>query len=88
MLFESKDFANFAPLKNMERRNLYIISDSITSSNAMSNKEHKEMVDRIIEGLKIAEQEMLKEKAKNGENVIVCESDGIIRSRPASYYLR
>ena len=54
----------------------------------MSNKEHKEMVDRIIEGLKIAEQEMLKEKAKNGENVIVCESDGIIRSRPASYYLR
>lgn len=53
----------------------------------MSDKEYSENVSRIIEGLKIAELEMLKSKVKNGENVIVCDQDGVIRSRPASYYL-
>lgn len=31
----------------------------------MTEKEHKEMIDKIVYGLKIAERKMLEEKAKN-----------------------
>lgn len=53
----------------------------------MSKQEHKEMTDRIIYGLQVAEREMLEEKARRGENVIVCDDKGVIRSVPASQYL-
>ena len=53
----------------------------------MTEKEHKEMIDKIVYGLKIAEREMLEEKAKNNEDIIVCGDDGVIRSVPAKNYL-
>lgn len=53
----------------------------------MSQQEHKKMVDRIIRGLEVAEREMLEEKARRGENVIVSDSNGVIRSVPAATYL-
>lgn len=53
----------------------------------MTEKEHKEMIDKIVYGLKIAEREMLEEKARNNEDLIVCENDGIIRRVPAKNYL-
>jgi hypothetical protein len=53
----------------------------------MSNQEHREMVDRIVYGLQVAEREMLEEKARRGENVIVCDDSGTIRSVPAADYL-
>ena len=45
----------------------------------MSNAEHKQMVEKITRGLEIAEREMLEEKAKNNEDVIVCGDDNVIR---------
>ncbi len=45
------------------------------------------MIDRIIFGLQVAEREMLEEKARRGENVIVCDDNGVIQSIPASQYL-
>ena len=45
------------------------------------------MTDRIIYGLQVAEREMLEEKARRGEDVIVCDENGVIRSVPASQYL-
>lgn len=53
----------------------------------MSNTEHKQMIKRIVDGLKIAEREMLEEKAKNNEDVIVCGDDNIIRRIPARNFL-
>ena len=53
----------------------------------MTEKEHNEMIDKIVYGLKIAEREMLEEKAKNNEDLIVCGSDGVIRRVPAKNYL-
>lgn len=46
------------------------------------------MVDRIVYGLEIAERRMLEEKARNGECVIVSDSNGIIHHVPASQYLK
>jgi len=45
------------------------------------------MTERIIYGLQVAEREMLEEKARRGENVIVCDDNGVIRSVPAKEYL-
>ena len=53
----------------------------------MSNAEHQQMVERIMHGLEIAEREMLEEKAKNNENVIVCGDDNVIRHIPAKNFL-
>ena len=53
----------------------------------MSNVEHRQMIEKIIYGLKIAEREMLEEKARNNEDVIVCGSDNVIRHIPAKYFL-
>ncbi len=53
----------------------------------MPNKEYQETLDKIVRGLKFAEREMLETKAKNGENVIVCQKDGVIRSIPTSHFL-
>lgn len=54
----------------------------------MSEKEYNELNDKIIRGLEIAEDEMLKAKARQDENVIVRSSNGEIRSIPAREFLR
>ena len=53
----------------------------------MSKTEHNQMIKKIVSGLKIAEREMLEEKAKNNEDVIVCGDDNIIRHIPAHNFL-
>ena len=53
----------------------------------MPTKKYQESMDRIVRGLELAEREMLEAKAKNEENVIVCQEDGVIRSIPASKFL-
>ena len=53
----------------------------------MSSSEHNQMIDIIERGLEIAEREMLEEKAKNNEDVIVCGDDNVIRHIPAKYFL-
>lgn len=45
------------------------------------------MIDIIERGLEIAEREMLEEKAKNNEDVIVCGDDNVIRHIPAKNFL-
>lgn len=44
-------------------------------------------MEKIVRGLEMAEREMLEAKAKNNEDVIVCQEDGVIRSIPASHFL-
>ncbi len=53
----------------------------------MSSSEHNQMIDKIERGLEIAEREMLEEKAKNNEDVIVCGEDNVIRHIPAKNFL-
>lgn len=53
----------------------------------MSNAEHRQMIEKIAYGLEVAEREMLEEKARNNEDVIVCGDDNIIRHIPAKYFL-
>ena len=53
----------------------------------MSTKEYQKSMDKIVRGLEMAEREMLETKAKNNEDVIVCQEDGVIRSIPASHFL-
>ena len=53
----------------------------------MTTKEHQELIEKIVNGLKIAEREMLEEKAKNNEDVIVCGDDNIIRHILAQFFL-
>jgi hypothetical protein len=53
----------------------------------MSSTEHKQIVEKITHGLEIAEHEMLNEKARNNEDVIVCGSDNVIRHIPAKNFL-
>ena len=55
----------------------------------MSSAEHNQMVETITRGLEIAEREMLEEKARNNEDVIVCgDDDDIIRHIPAKNFLQ
>ena len=53
----------------------------------MSSVEHNQMVEKIVHGLEIAEREMLEEKARNNEDVIVCGDDNVIRHIPAKHFL-
>ena len=53
----------------------------------MSEAEHHKLKEKIVYGLKIAEREMLEEKARNNENVIVCGDDNVIRHIPARNFL-
>ena len=53
----------------------------------MSSTENKQMVEKITNGLKIAEREMLEEKVRNNEDVIVCGDDNVIRHIPAKKFL-
>ena len=52
----------------------------------MSSTEHKQMVEKIVQGLEIAEREMLEEKVRNSEDVIVCGDDNVIRHIPAKNF--
>ena len=45
------------------------------------------MVERLTRGLEIAEREMLEEKARNNEDVIICGVDNVIRRIPAKHFL-
>ncbi len=53
----------------------------------MSSAEHHQMIEIITYGLKVAEREMLEEKARNNEDVIVCGDDNVIRHIPAKSFL-
>lgn len=53
----------------------------------MSEQEFNELNDTIIKGLEIAENEMLAEKARRGENVIIGSCNSDIRSVPANQFL-
>ena len=53
----------------------------------MSSAEHQHMIEKIENGLKRAEREMLEEKARNNEDVIVCGDDNVIRHIPAKNFL-
>lgn len=50
---------------------------------AMSNKEMRELSEKINRGLEIAEKRMLQEKALKGQDVIVCDAENNIRRIPA-----
>jgi hypothetical protein len=49
----------------------------------MSNKEVQELAERLRDGLAIAEQRMLEEKALRGQDVIVCDDNDNIQRIPA-----
>lgn len=49
----------------------------------MSEKEILEFSEKIQEGLNLAERRMLEEKALRGQDVIVCNNEGIIQRIPA-----
>lgn len=53
----------------------------------MSSTEYAQMVEKITRGLEIAEREMLEEKSRNNEDVIVCDNDNVIRHIPAKRFL-
>ena len=49
----------------------------------MSEKEIFELLAKIDKGLQLAEKRMLEEKALHGQDIIVCNDDGIIQHIPA-----
>ena len=49
----------------------------------MSNKEVQELAERLRDGLAIAEQRMLEEKALRNQDVIVCDENDNIQRIPA-----
>ena len=53
----------------------------------MSNKEVQDLAERLRDGLAIAEQKMLEEKAVRGQDVIVCDDNDNIQRIPAKELL-
>ena len=49
----------------------------------MTEQEIMELEEKIWKGLQLAEKRMLEEKALHGEDIIVCNDDGIIQRIPA-----
>ena len=49
----------------------------------MSNKEVQDLAERLRDGLAIAEQRMLEEKALRNQDVIVCDENDNIQRIPA-----
>lgn len=49
----------------------------------MSNKEVQDLAERLRDGLAIAEQKMLEEKALRNQDVIVCDDNDNIQRIPA-----
>ena len=53
----------------------------------MSNKEVQDLAERLRDGLAIAEQRMLEEKALRNQDVIVCDENDNIQRIPAKELL-
>lgn len=53
-------------------------------SKAMSNKEAQEFFHKLDNGLALAEQEMLRDKASRGESIVYSDKDGNIKHALAS----
>ena len=53
----------------------------------MSNKEVQELAEKLRDGLAVAEQRMLEEKALRDQDVIVCDDNDNIQRIPASQLL-
>ena len=66
----------------MQRRLFATIHCSIKFK-TMSNKEVQELAEKLREGLAIAEQRMLEEKALRNQDVIVCDDNDNIQRIPA-----
>lgn len=49
----------------------------------MSDKDILEFSQKLQQGLDLAERRMLEEKALRGQDIIVCNDDGIIQRIPA-----
>ena len=49
----------------------------------MSNKDLQEFGEKLQYGLALAERRMLEEKALHGQDIVVCDSQGIIHRIPA-----
>lgn len=54
----------------------------------MSKAGHHKLIEKIVYGLKIAEREILEEKARNNEDVIVCGDDNVICHIPTQNFCR
>lgn len=54
----------------------------------MSNKEIKELSEKLRYGLEIAERRMLEEKALKGQCIVVCDSDNNIQYIPAKQAIK
>ena len=52
----------------------------------MSSTERNQVREKITRGVEIAGREMLKQKARNNEDVIVCGDDNVIRHIPAKNF--
>jgi hypothetical protein len=53
----------------------------------MSNKEVQELAEKLRDGLAVAEQRMLEEKALRDQDVIVCDDNDNIQRIPAKELL-
>ena len=73
--------------EDKSKKQKYETTSYINLLKNMSNAEHRQMIEKIAYGLEVAEREMLEEKARNNEDVIVCGDDNIIRHIPAKYFL-
>ena len=49
----------------------------------MSDKDILEFSQKLKQGLDLAERRMLEEKALHGQDIIICNDDGIIQHIPA-----
>ena len=49
----------------------------------MTEQEIMEFEEKLWKGLQLAERRMLEEKALHGQDIIVCNDDGIIQHIPA-----
>ena len=66
----------------MQRLSFVMIHCSIKCK-TMSNKEVQELAERLRDGLAVAEQRMLEEKALRNQDVIVCDDNDNIQRIPA-----
>lgn len=57
------------------------------NTDIMSEKEIKELEEKLTIGLQLAERRMLEEKALHDECVIVQSTDGVIRRIPAKQFI-
>ena len=65
------------------QRQLYVMIYCSVKYKTMSNKEVQELAEKLRDGLAIAEQRMLEEKALRGQDVILCDDNDNIQRIPA-----